>query len=826
MAILTALRRLVGVTLDETGRDLRHAGRLLARAPGFALAAISTLALGVGANTAIFSVVNALLIEPLPYRDPGRLVFVWADQTSEGYPRAPMSGPELDDLDRRTTLFDGFGAIWATSAALTGAGDPEQLRIGLVSTDFFSILGADASLGRTFGEADAAAGPPTSILLSAPVWHRRYGSDPDIAGKRIQVNGQPMTVVGVMPDAFRLLLPPDAAVPDDLDGWIPLNRRFAGGPRGQRYLRVIGRMHAGVALDDARNDLARVGRDISREFPDYGPAGRQFETVALQADATHEIRAPLVALFAGVAVLLLIACVNVASLLLARAAARARETAVRIALGAGRARLVRQHLAEGLLLTLIGAGAGLLVGQAGLVVLARLTPESLNRLLAARIDGTVVAFSLVVTIAWGLLLSLAPMSETFRSGLAAALARDGRWSGGSIGRRLRSSLIVAQIAMSVVLLIGAVLLVRTFVNVQQVDPGFRSDGILSFRLSLPARYSSPDAFNAFARRLQGELAALPGVTAAAGMSHVPYDHVPNWGGPYLASASAEDSIAPQADYRAVTPGLFELMDVRLIEGRAFVESDDQNGQPVVIVDERLAKRMWPGQSAIGHRLAVDPFVTGHATVWSTVVGVVRHLRHRSPVEEVREQVYFPQRQIRRNPAVFVVKSAGDAAALAGPIRLLVARLDPELPTYDMRPLSDYVERARATRRFTMMLAVLFAAAALALTCVGVYGVVAYSVTRRRHEFGVRLALGAGRRQVMSLVAREGARLAARGLIAGVGVTAIATWWLRSQLYGVSPWDAASYLAAIPVLAFVALAACVLPARRATSSSPVDALRAE
>jgi putative ABC transport system permease protein len=815
------------MAFDEVRRDLVHACRVLGKAPGFALAAIATLALGVGANTAIFSVVNALLIEPLPYRDAGRLVFVWADQTSEGYPRAPLSGPELKDLDERASLFDGFGAIWATTAALTGDGDPEQLRVGFVSTDYFSILGADAAVGRTFTDEDDALGPPTSILLSAAVWQRRFGGNPSIVGSRIQVNGQPMTVVGIMAPDFRLLMPPDAAVPDDLDAWVPFNRRFTSGPRGQRYLRVVGRMRSGVTLADAQQDIARIGREISTQYVDYGRAGRQFETVALHADATREIRGPLVALFGGVGVLLLIACVNVASLLLARAASRARETALRVALGAGYGRLVRQHLIEGLLLTGLGAGAGLLVARWGLDLLHVLTPDALSRLLAAKIDTRVVIFSLATVSVWGVLLSLAPLAESFRVNLTTTLARDGRRSSGATSYQLRAALIVGQIALSVVLLVGAALLMRTFVNVQQVDPGFRSDGILSFRVALPGqRYGSAGAFNTFARRLQTELASLPGVASAAGISHAPYDHVPNWGGPYLATPGADESTAPQADYRAITPGLFEVMGIGLIEGRAFTEADDQNGAPVVIVDQRLAARMWPGRSALGQRLAVDPSVTGHPTAWTTVVGVIRHLRHRSPVEEVREQVYFPERQIQRNPFVVVVRATSDAAALVAPLRALIARLDPQLPIYDVRPLSVYVERARATWRFTMTLAALFALVALVLSAVGVYGVVAYSVTERHHEFGVRVALGARAGQVMTLVVREGVWLAARGLLLGIAGAAMVTWWLRGQLYGVSPWDLASYAVALPVLALVAVTACAIPARRALSTSPLDALRTD
>lgn len=811
----------IGRFTEETIRDVAYAWRMLRKAPGFTLAAVTTLALGVGANTAIFSVVHALLIAPLPYADPARLVFVWADQTTEGYPRAPLSGPELIDLDTRSSLFEGFGAIWATTAALTGDSEPEQLRIGHVSSDFFALLGADAAIGRTFVESDVVSGPPTSILLSAAVWQRRYGSDPSIAGKRILVNGRPTTVVGVMPRDFRLLMPPDAAVPDDLEAWQLLDRALPEFPRGQRFLRVVGRMQGGVSLADAQQDVARVGAEISKAYTHYGAAGRKFETVSLHADAVREVRGPLLAMFGAVGILLVIACVNVASLLIARAASRTRETAVRVALGAGNSRLLRQHLIEGLLLTTIGAITGLVVARWGLDALLALAPPGLSRLSAAEINGPVVVFSLAVVFAWGVLLSIAPLSEVWRVRLANAIRIDAARSGSR--QRLRTVLIGVQIAMSVVLVVGALLLVRSFFNVQAIDPGFSAERVFSFRLaSRPAK----DRGLEFGRRLQAELSSLPGVAGAASLSHAPYDHVPNWGGPYLSQKGADPSTAPQADYRSLSPGALELLGIRLIDGRGFTEDDDDGARLAMIVDDRLAARTWPGQSPIGQRLAVDPFVTGEPKIWGTVVGMVKHVRHRSPVEEVRDQVYFPQRQVLRNPSVYVVKTAGDPAAIGPAVRDALKRIDPALPIYDARPLMAYVEGANATRGFTMRLAVIFALVALALASVGIYGVIAYSVTLRHREFGVRRALGAGAAQVIALVARDGATLLTHGILAGLAGAALVTWFLRGLLFGVSPWDKPIYATAISVLLVVGLVACLLPARRALATNPVDALRSE
>lgn len=815
------------MTLPNVLLDVAHAWRGLRGSPGFTLAALLTLALGVGANTAIFSVAHALLVQPLPFHDPSRLVFVWADQTTEGYPRAPLSGPELLDLDQRSTRFDGFGAIWATTAALTGGNDPEQLRVGFVSTDFFSLLGADAALGRTFEASDDGTGPPVAVLLSGALWQRRYGSDPAIVGRRIEVNGQPVTVVGVMPIGFRLMMPPDAAVPDDLEAWVPFNRRFTEGPRGQRYLRVVGRLRAGVTVDEGRADIARVGRDISQANAFYGAAGRRFETVALHLDATRDVRVPLIVLSVGAGILLLMACVNVASLLVARAAGRARETAMKAALGAGLGRIVRQHLFESLLLALVGGSLGLMLGRWGLSLLLAATPDALDRLRLAQVSAAVVAVSLGTVIGWTMLLAVAPLSEALRRNLVEALRNDGQRAGAGPGVRLRRALTVAQLALSVVLVVAALLLVRTVERVHHADVGFRAEHALTFRIAPPgSRYQSQDAFNAFGRQLQAGLAALPGVAAASAISHVPYDHVPNWGGPYVANPGDDPSAAPQADYRAVAPGMMELLDVRLIEGRTFTESDDHHGAPVVIVDERLAARTWPGESPIGRRLGVDPFVTGSPSTWVTVVGLVRHVRHRSPTEDVRDQVYFPQRQVPRNPFVMVVKAAGDPAGLTGAVRDTVARIDAALPIYDVRPLADYVERAQAIRRFTAILAAVFAGAALLLASVGVYGVIAYSVSARRREFGVRLALGARASQIVSVVVRESTVLTATGLLVGLVAAVAGAWWVRSQLFDVAPWDIASLAAAVVTLGLVAVVASAVPARRAVRTDPADVLRAD
>ena len=817
----------VGATLDAAAVDARYALRTLAKSPGFTTAVVMTMALGIGANSAIFSVVHALLLAPLPYRDADRLIFVWSDMTDSGFPRVPLSGPELADLRSRSTTCSAFGAIWSNTAALTGEGDPEQLRIGLVTDDFFDVLGAPAALGRTFQPQDAVPGARPSILLSWSLFERRYGGDPALVGRPILVNDRPTTVIGVMPKEFRLLLPPDSSVPDDLQAWQPFGANLTRGLRGQQYLRVVGRMKPGVTIADARADITGIAARISREFSDYGSAGRLFLVVPLQQDAVREMRPALLALFAGVAILLVMACVNVATLLIARAAARAKETAMRLALGASRGRLIRQCTMEGLLFAGLGLVAGVPAGIVVLRVLRTLRPAALSRIELSRFDTPVLLFTIGVALAWGFLLSLAPLAEIFKANAAPSLQHQGRSAAGPVRYPARAALVVLQIALGVVLLASATLLVRAFSRVQQVNPGFNSANTLTFRVAVPfQRYRSPAAFNTFSREMEQKLAALPGVSAVGAISHLPYDDLPNWGGGYLPEAIADPSTAPSADYRTITPGTLGAMGVRLLEGRNFTEADQDASKAVVIIDERLAQRLWPGRSAVGQRILVDPGSQGVPTAKASIVGVVPHLRLRSLVADLTEQVYFPERIVLRNPMAYVVRASRDPAAVAADVRQAIAALDPKLPIYDVRPLDDYVEGAKATRRFTMQLAAGFAIVALALACVGVYGVLAYAVERRRREFGVRLALGATPQRVVVDVMREGLRLALAGCAAGLTLAFVAARLLSAQLYGIRPDDPISYGATLSVLAAAAALACWIPARRATAVSPMDALRAE
>jgi predicted permease len=729
-----------------------------------------------------------------------------------------MSGPDFRDLRDRTRSFADIGGIWATgSVTLGGDGEPEQLRSAFVTTNFFDVLGVRTALGHGFGAEDALSNEPV-MLIGWDVFQRRFGGDPSIVGRTTQVDGRGTRVVGVLPKEFRLLLPPDASVPDRLQAFTPFWPHVEEGPRRNLFMRVVARLARDATVSAARDDVAAMAQAVSREVG----TPRTFTIVGLQDDGVRDIRAPLIALFAGVGLLLAIACVNVAGLLIARAAGRAGETALRIALGASRMRLLRQSLIEGLLLTSLGAIAGVGVGVACLRLFLALAPPSLSRLDSSQIDPQVLLFTIGVSTFWGLLFSLAPVAEVFRASqrAAAALASASTRTGATPLRyRLRGTLIVAQIAMSMVLLVSASLLVRAFDKIVHVDPGFRGERHLTFRLATPGRLDTREAFNDFIAELQRRLLAVSGVTSGGAISHIPYDDLPNWALPYSLEAPIAPD-APSADTRAVSVGLLESLGVILLEGRLFTESDRDPQQPVILIDDMLARELWPDRSAVGRQLFVR---LGHER--ATVIGVVKHLRLRSLIADLSPQIFVPLPIAQRNPLAFML-AAGDRepATLVPRVRAAVSSLDPLLPIYEARPMQDYIDIARSTRRFTMLLATAFAVVALALTCVGVYGVLAYAVAHRRHELGVRRALGADTTRIAVAVLREGIGFALLGSALGGAGALVSGELLRSQLYAVDTTDPGSFGTAVALIVAGAVVACAIPAWRAVTVSPMDALR--
>jgi putative ABC transport system permease protein len=820
-----------GAGLESLGSDLALALRQLRRAPVFAAAVIATLALAIGANAAVFSVIQAVLLAPPPYREPDRLMVIWSNLDLAGYQRAPLSGPELLDLREGARSFQDIAAIWTTTAQISGEGEPEQLRVGLVTANFFSLLGVEPRLGRNFEPAEEGQGAPRVVILSDALWRRHFGADPGVVGRTVRMDGGSVTVVGVAPPELRLDFAPDANVPPDLQAFAPFPSKHASDPRDQYYLRTIGRLAPAASTAEAAQEIAEIGTRVAGEHTEYDASGRSFFAVGLHDDAVRPVRPVLLTLLGTVGLLLLLACVNVANLLIGRELGRREQMAVRAALGATRARLVRQVMVETLVLALLGVLAGLAVGQGLLHLLLALRPAALSRfgLEQVRLDPPVLAFTAGVGLLAAIVVSLVSLRGAMRPDLEAVLRAGGRSGDDAPRRRMRRLLVVSQVALGTILLVGAGLLMRSFVALTQVDPGFHAERVVTFRLSLPrARYRSVAASTAFARRLDSRLRALPGVEAIGEASALPFDDLPNWSTPYI-----YDGVDPksrggrEADARSVGPGWFETIGAKLVAGRGFEESDDGAGAPVVVVDDRLAEKAWPGRDGIGQRVQVDFLTdTGFVPTWARVVGVVRHIRHRDLTEVVREQVYVPHRQSPRNPMAWAVRTKGETQVEEATIRHLVAELDPELPVYDVRPLQAYVGDAQGRARFTMVLCVAFAALALLLAAIGIYGVMSYSVTRRRREIGVRLALGARAGQVRRDVLRDGLVLAATGLAVGLAGAALLTRVAASLLYAVSPLDPFTYAAVAAGLVGVAAVATWAPARRATRFEPIEVLRSE
>lgn len=819
-----------GAAIEGALRDAALALRQIRRAPGFAAAVILTLGLAIGANTAVFSVVQAVLLAPLPYRAPDRLHMIWSNLDRAGYLRAPLSGPELHDLSEQATLYREFAAIWSTTAQIAGDGPPEQLRVALVTANFFSLLGVPPALGRDFEPGEEGPGAPSLAILSDAFWRRRFGADAGVVGRQVRLDGRSVTVVGIASAGLRLWFPPDANVPSEPQVIAPFPFDLRSNRAGY-YLRTLGRLRDGADPEAAQQQIEALGRRLEAQHTEYAASGRSFFATPLQRDAAREVRPTLVALLAAVVLVLLMACVNIANLLVGRDLGRRTQMAVRAALGATRASLVRQALVETLVLAGLGVVAGLAVGFATLQALLALRPSGLLRFDAVRLEPQVLAFTAGIGCVAALVIAVVGVGGAVGADPAPLLRGAGRAGDDSPRRRLRRLLVASQVALGTVLLVGAGLLLRSVVALQAVDPGFRPERVMTFRLALPSsRYPSAEAGAAFARKLEERLRSLPGVLAAGSVSALPFDSLPNWSSPYSFDGVAEDSRGGrEADARAIGPGYLAAVGASLIAGRDFTEDDGPEAAPVVIVDDRLAARAWPARDARGQRLQVEfrePRSGDFVPTWATVVGVVKHVRHRRLSEVVREQVYVPQRQSPRQPHAYAVRAAGDPTMLVAAVRREVAALDPELPVYDARPLEAYVGDTLAGSRFAIRLAGAFAALAVAVAAVGLYGVVSYSVTRRRREIGVRLALGAATRDVLRGVLGEGLSLAAIGLGCGLVAAAALTSGARSLLFGISPADPATYAVVAAVLAATAILASALPALRASRTNPVEVLRSE
>jgi len=810
--------------------DVRFAFRTMSKNARVTILAALTLALGIGASTAILSVTKGVLLDPLPYRDPDRLALIWAEMPRSGFVRYPISGPELEDLRSRSKSFEEFASIWTTTGALVEENEPETVRVALVTWNFPSILGVEPVIGRSFEPDEEGAAVGQSVLVSEELWRRRFGGEPSVLGRSVRVDGGwgfpggNFTVVGVLPSDFRLVMPSDAGVATDPDVWVPFAGDLAAAPRALYYLRTIGRLRPGATLDEARQEIRAIGEQIQSEFPEYAATGRAFNVVSLKGDAVGRARPVILALLAGTGFLLLITCANVANLLLARAAQRQEEILLRTALGASRRQITLQLLTESLALATLGGLGGLALGALGLGPLLSLAPGSLPRPEAIAADPHVLGLAFGTSLVCGVLFGLAPVAASRRQQLATALRSNSR---GRSGQRGRDVLVVAELALAFVLSVSATLCFHTLERLEQVDLGFETDGVLTMELTLPReRYGTGVELRNFTRELERRLQQIPGVAAAGAVNQLPLSDLPNWSSPYrLRSSEKSEGETNEADGRVVTPGYFAAVRARLVDGRWFDSRDDEESRHVVIVDELLSTRAWPGLRAVGQELQVQVRKEmGFVTVWAEVVGVVKHMRHHDPRFEVREQFFVPFAQGARNQMGLAVRSQRDPYGVLVPVQQEIAALDKDLAISRVRLLEDYARDAQAVQRFTMVLAAGFAVMALVLSGLGVYGVVSYAVSCRQREIGLRLALGSTSSGIARFVLRHGAVLVLAGIGLGFAGALASGRLLEGLLFGIEPSDPATFLLVPLVLSTVAILASWLPARRATRVDPAVVLR--
>ena len=806
--------------METLVQDLRYGARMLLQKPAFTFVVVLALAVGIGANSAIFSVVNAVLLRPLPYADPERLVMIWMDNSRINVAEDWHSFPNYTDYRDHNEVLESIAAFNNRSFSITGSGEPERVQAAWMTASLIPLLGVSPALGRNFSPEEEQPGKDQVVILGHGLWQRRFGGDANIVGQSIMLNGNPRTVIGVMPQGF-------AFPAKDSEMWVPIaltQQQMAN--RNAISYQVIGRIKPGVSFEQAKANLEMVNRWILNQNPNQ--EGYGLNAVLYHDQVVGSVRPAQLALLAAVAFVLLIACANVANLLLSRAAARSREIAIRTALGAGRIRIIRQLLTESLLLALLGGGAGLLIAFWGLDLLLAISPSDLPRLDQITIDRRVLGFTLGVSLLTGLIFGLVPALQASRLALTESLKEGGRGSSGGLqGKRIRSGLVVFEVATTLVLLICAGLMIKSFMNIQNVRLGFNPDRLLTARLQLSGtKYSEDVSATTFYQRLLERVEAMPGVESASAISTLFLSKTPNSTNFTIegrAPFAPNEQVEVPVDI--VTPGFFKSMGIPLAGGREFTPQDASGTPNVVIINETMAKRFWQGQDPLGKRFMYGTPGDGEPQ-WMTIVGVVGDVRRTGFDAEVRPETFLPHGQAPARGMMLVIRSASDPTSLTGAVREAVRSIDGDLPVFTVKPMDALLGDMMAQRRLNMLLFALLAGVALILATVGIYGVMAYSVTQRTHEIGIRMALGAQRKDIVRMVVGQGMALAAAGVGIGILASVLLTRLMTALLYGVSATDLVTFVVISVLLTLVAVVASFIPARRATRVDPMIALRYE
>ena len=803
-------------------QDIAYRLRMFRTSRGFTAVVLLTLALGIGANTMIFSVVNAVVLRPLPYKDADRLIF--ASQTTADVAVKPFSVFEYYDWRDQNHVFEQLAAFRWDNFNLIGEAQPERLQISMVTANVFPMLRVEPMIGRVFTADEDKPGGNRVVVLSYDLWQRRFGADRDVVGKTLNLDGQLYTVIGVMPPGFAFY--PSPIYRADL--WMPLGlfvNNWTGNRNARPGIYAVGRLKDGVTIEQARTEMETIAARLEQQYPESN-SGHRALIVPLQQHLIRNVRTSVLLLLGAVTLVLLIACANVTNLLLGRAATRQREISIRAAMGATQLRLIRQLLTESLVQSLVGAVLGLGLAYLGLKFFLSISPANLPRATEINIDSRVLWFTLLISILTGLIFGLAPAIHSSKVDLSKVLKETARGSVGVVRKQIRNLLVISEVALALFLLVASILIVRSFIRLADANPGFDVRNVLAMQISLPlSKYAEDWRRRVFTEQLVERVKALPGVESAAEVTPLPLSGDGRQapfiveGRPVVASNEV-----PLTDLASVSPGYFETMGIRLLRGRYFTEQDKEEGAQVAIIDESMARRFWPDEDPIGKRLKIGP--ADPNSPWLQIVGVVGHLKNYGVTEESRIQVFRPYSQVPFNQISIVVRTSGDPAALMSAVRGEVAGIDKDQPVYNVRTMEDLLATTLAPRRLVVFLLGAFALLALVLGAIGVYSVLAYSVTERKHEIGIRMALGAQQSSILKLVMKQGLSLVLIGMIVGLAGIFVFKQVVANLLFELTATDPLSYISSLVVLATVAILACYLPARKAMRVDPVIALRQE